>query len=411
MIGALVACGDSGTVGEGFSFDFVISRGDQTVPCASIPGVDRVEVRLLTSDGTTTRAGFPQEADCANGRFDIASAPAGTHLLDVSARGRVAGGEESVLFRARTEVTLPSPAPLSLSLEPEVAFLSLDWAFGADGLAPCGLEVDTIDVVIAAQGSQQAAFLGTFGCTERPVVIEQPFDLQEYTIDLKANSFDGFPLFAHNQRRVLEPGDNEYLATLSTRGGRLLLDWEFSVMGSATRLCDDPRIGVTQLQARVSSPDGDVPIMETIDCAEPRPYSVRTRRYLPGRQLQLELSAEGQERFYAQRAFMMPAGDWESGVLTLEAVGTATIAVQVVTATCTATVDQYEYSIALDGSPDSPILEGVINPPEMSEWVQNLPYGDYQVQVTQRVGNDALCTADALRSITGRDNLWDAFLF
>src|SRR6185503_2825098 len=143
-----------------------------------------------------------------------------------------------------------------VSLRPEVAFLTVNWSFGSSGLLPCDTEVGDVDVLVSTGTAQGTAFHQRFACMDTPVVVPAPLPLASYTIQIDAYSSQEFILFSGTAVRALERGDNDLTVMLAALGGRLYMDWSFSIGGQPIRPCDDPRVNVVPIDATVRSTEG-----------------------------------------------------------------------------------------------------------------------------------------------------------
>lgn len=410
LLTLLASCGgESSGVGTGLTFDYQLFRRGQNVSCDAAPEVREVMVTLFLPSSGVPRAGWPRTVDCT-GRFEAPDVEPGRHVVQVEAVGDLQGDPAAVLYEARTEVTLPEDGDFELSLEPEIAFLDLSWSFGSDMLAPCATEVASVDLIVAAGSGDP--FMASYDCQASPVSIEMPFAVQSYAIRLTANSAEGFPLFDAEARHTLEPGVNPFNLVLMPQGGRVLLDFSFVIgPGLTTRMCDDPNVMADEVTATLHNLEGGFTVEETFACDEPRPYAFRSARFTAGRMLELELVAEADvARFKAVERFTMPEGDRLGDLISLEPVGTASVSVLVSSSTCAGDVDRFEVAVTETGG-SAPILEEEILPPASGLTVVDLPYGDYQIDVAEVVNGQILCTARGIRTIEGRENDWDPFLF
>lgn len=347
-------------------------------------GVTGLEAALFDPSGQTLRAGYPRRTSC--GPVEV-TGPEGDSLLVLRGLGVLDDEPDSILFQARSSVTLPQ-ASLTLELRPDVGFLELDWNFGELGLTPCSGEVAEVDVAIAAVGASRPAFGGRFGCSAGPIAIGQPFRLGPHLIDVEAVAPSEFRVYDHASQIVLVRGLNASTAVLSPLGGQILMDWQFR-LGSrpVINACDDPEVSVGRLTATVRGliemdgalvPDGSE-VEDELECSPPRPVPFVSRRFAMGRNLELELVAEGaQHRFRALERFVMPDGDAEL-LATLRAVGTATATVEVRSPSCRdGALDDVRIDVRLTGAGGdvirqlSPSREGMV-------MIEDLPYGTYQV--------------------------------
>jgi hypothetical protein len=399
----LLACGDGKSGSETLTIDYQLFRRGANVACGEATEVREIEVTLFGTNGITPRVGWPRKATCED-TFTASDVEPGSYVLQVAAIGELQGDPNAVLYRARTDLTVPSEG-LSLSLQPEIAFLDLSWTFGDNMLAPCATEVASIDVLVSGGGDP---YTGRFDCNATPLSIEEPFSLQSYAIQVIAYSAEGFPLFTADAQRTLDRGLNQYTAVLRPQGGQLKIDFAFLTGQVTTRFCDDPAVNATEIVARVENLQGGPPVSETFSCMEARPYAFKSARFTQGRELRLELIAEAAERYKGVQEIVMPAGDHDTGLMTMVPVGSATVAVRVESSTCAADVERFDVSVRLDGTPIE--LEQTIEPPSESSALIDLPYGTYTIEVQEIVGGEVECSVSGQRAISDRENDWEPFV-
>lgn len=408
------ACGgdSGGQATTSVDVSFMVFKGGADVACASVSEISEVEIRVIAPSGAL-RAGFPRAIDCAAAHEAI-NLPAGEHIVEISARGELAGDMRAVLFRSTSTITTPETSTLQVSLRPEVAFLTINWSFGSSALLPCDTEVGEVDVLVSTGTAQGTAFHQRFACMDTPVVVPAPLPLASYTILIDAYSSQEFILFSGTAVRSLERGDNDVTVMLAAMGGRLYMDWIFAIRGQPIRPCDDDRVMVTGVEASVSSTEGgNIVATESFACGVPRPHGFVGQRYRPGRMLEMVLVAEGVQRFRGVERFMMPAGDrYQDPPLVLEAVGTASVSVSVRTSTCAELLsDAFSIEIFdVDGGGVEPVAEVNLNLGMHDVAIPDLPFGDYWVDVALMRGRDRLCTVRERRSIDDRLAVWEPFI-
>lgn len=408
---ALSACGgDTSEGGAGLSLRFSLFDAGRNLACTEVSAVREVEVLVLTADGLTPLPGFPKAADCATGTFSTALAD-GRYTLQITAYGQLGADPNGSLFESRTPIELPRDASLEVSLEPQIATLELGWAFEVDGaLGPCADEVDEVSITVSS-GTGGDAVTETHGCSDGPVRLGAYLRPRTYTVLVEAFSAEGFRLYQLREMRVLERGPNTYSAVLEPEGGRLRLGWRFAVPAGAPVVdCADPGVAVDGLSLRVTSQLGDEPVEERIACTTTQPYAVRASRFTRGRMLELELIGEGVHRYRAAERFTMPDGDRDLGVLTLRAVGSATVAWTVTATSACANRAGLQYAVRVvpDGAAE-PAFESMVGDDVSSVRIAHLPYGPYQVSVTGRAGSMEICRSAGARSIERRVNAWAPF--
>lgn len=415
----LPACGSGVESGPAFQVSFDISRGSLSVLCDGLPEIDRVEVLVFAQGVRGVRPGFPQSADCARGRFTTRDLPAGRYDFEFRARGAVGGRPDEVLFRATETLTVPDDDGAAVRLEPEVAYLTIAWTFGDGVLAPCGTEVDRIRVVVRDEANPAGDFIESYGCTDTGragVFLPTPFRIQEYTVQLDAESTVGLPLFTHSAQRLLKRGDNTYTAVLGPLGGQVFVDWEFIIGADRIRMCDAARVKVDRLSVRLGGlgglgglERGGVDFASEISCTESRPVALHGVRFVPGRELRLELSAAGGTAdFYGEQVFTMPDRDYRDALVPLERVGSATVSIQVITSSCAPPVERvHEVRLwrggALRVERETVLAEGEA----LQVGYDRLRYGTYDVEVTQRLQDVISCMSTQPRVIDARHNRWD----
>lgn len=398
-LGAVWACAaDADSTGGALTIEIEIEQSGVNTPCAQVPGIERLELRLLNPATNTLRPGFPQPFDCQGARAQVVAGP-GEYVLEVVAIGSLDGTPGATLYSARSPISLPSTDTLRLSLKPEVAFLSLEWTYGDGNEDPC---VDEVDHVVARVGTYEEQF----SCQPGPQDLGRAFGLRSYTIEISAISAEGVPLYVHRTERQLQRGDNQYSAVLAPRGHRLYLDWEFGLAGSRIRACSDPQVMVDEVVLEVGDRDGGAPIVERVPCAASRPYALRASRFFAGRELILRLSASGAAEFSAQTQFTMPDEDYQSEPLTLEARGDVTMGLVVATASC-GVASRFDLAVRTDDRNNLLVAESSLNTPgEVAEFL-GLPYGRYQVEVVQQGQGVPGCRARGLRTVDAPTVSWE----
>jgi hypothetical protein len=405
------ACGGENSPRAGFEVRFLISRGGKTFECRDVAEVQSVEVTILNANGLTPLPGWPRSADCASGSLTDQTLPAGSYVVEVAALGTLAGTPDTVLFRARREITLPSE-PIEISLAPEVAFLAVEWSFERMGnLDPCDDEIDRVHLYVSTGAAGPGSYRNeSLGCRDTPFSIPTPFLAQPYTVRLEAYSRQTGRLLyvVRDSQRVLQRGDNPtYQAVFVPSGGRLTFDWQFGVSGAISQDCTDPRVGVGAMNVHIENTLGDEPVDAAVDCRVPRPFTFRDARFGDGEQLRFELRGEGTRRFYASRLFTMPAMDLDLGLLTLNPVGNATVAFTV-TPTCAAAVDGFEVTLS-EVATGNLSRDVDLDAMERSAALRDVVYGEYQVAIVGRRAGATQCSAQGRREIRDRENAWAPF--
>ncbi|MCK6544887.1 hypothetical protein L6R52_03405 [Myxococcota bacterium] len=392
---------------------FTISRGGAELSCAEVPEISSLTVAVFGADGISARAGYPRTIDCSNGAISLPGLPEGAHTIELKALGTLAGDDAAVLFRARSTFETPRDLSLALSLRPEVAFVDVAWSFDGS-LVPCTTEVRQVEVLVSAGTSQAASYHRRAPCAASPLVVPVPLPLLRVTVQVNAYSAQEFILFSGTVERALERGANTIDVALMPMGNHLYFDWTFALGSQTIRACDDPRVGAASVTATVRSLEGGPEATETFPCETPRPYVFLPQRYRAGRMLEVELVAEGAERFVGRETFTMPAADrFQDPPLVLDAVGTATVAVLVRTSTCGAEIiDGIGVAIwPADAAPGAePAVATTIPLGQSEAVVEDLPYGEYVVDVAQLRNESRLCSVRERRVIDARASVWEPFV-
>lgn len=413
LCAAAGACGGDGGSGDGsgLTVTYKLSRAGINVECSEVREVTMVRVTVLTEDGLTALGGYPKTTPCGDGSFTDTTLVAGKYTLRVQALGTLSGDPMGVLFAASRQITLPDDAQVEISLRPEVATLALGWSYETEGnFAPCAREVAQVTVLVSGGTGQAAAFTGTFGCRDEPD-IPRLLPPQLYTIQITAESSEGFPLYRATEMKALDRGDNNLHLVLAPTGGKLTFDWSFAV-GSTTAAggCGDPMVGVTGVRAMVTTPLGDEPVIEQISCDEARPYTLLASRFTQGRPLLFELDVEGVHHFHGEATFMMPAGDKDLGLIVMRASGTATIALSITATSACANGAADRFTVRARDVDDPQVPQPVtLEPDDFPLALDNVPYGTYEIEIAGRNANRELCRTSGRRSVSGRTNAWDVF--
>lgn len=376
--------------------------------CAALPEITEVDVLLRDADGAAV-AGIPTSADCGAGTWEATGLPAGAYTVQITAKGALSGDDSAVLFRGSTMAN--APGTVDLVLDPQVAYLTLDWTFGEAALGPCGTEVDTVDVIVSTGAGQVGSFSETFACTAGPIEIPQPLDLQRYLISVTGNSSEGFPLFTHTAERILDRGQNVYTANLMPLGGQVFVDWDFVVHSGdmPVRPCDAESVQVQDALVTIASLEGGAPISEYVTCTQ-RPHAFAAARFTQGRQLSLRIEAVGAERFLAEETFTMPAGDRVGERLVLHATSTATVGIEVSTSSCTpAQLDGVGLTITLQE--EARALEVTVPPDEDSVVLPDLWFGTYIIEAVLHTPQGDLCPRRERRIVDDGHADWGTLRF
>lgn len=407
---ALVAgcSGDDAAGGDGLSVRFLIFQSGANVACSAVTAISEVEVNVLTTAGTEL-PGFPKTADCAAGEFASPLA-SGSYQMVVTAYGRVGTNPRDILFRAETDVVLPSAA-IEVSLRPRVASLRVDWSFEQAGnLVPCDDEVETISLTVSGQGTGDA-YNESFACRATPVDLPIFFKPRSYTVLIEGYSGDGFKVYDLREMRLLEAGDNVWEPKLDPEGSRVLFQWQFELPGGVqVPDCAHGEVGISDLVARVTTSLGDEPVEETIDCATSGEYAIKARRWTQGTRLMFSLTGEGVHRFRRAQEIVMGDMDERLGELTLPPVGTATLSWSVTSSSACANNAAREFDIVMTLEPALDIaFSDTFMTPVGDERLGDIRYGTYNVAIVGRQGNTPLCTVTGQRLIDARDNDWPPF--
>ncbi|MBI2372587.1 MAG: hypothetical protein HYV07_01180 [Deltaproteobacteria bacterium] len=398
------SCGDSeGDPTAALEIGFSILRDGDAVECKDVDGIRAVEVSVLAADGLSSLPGYPMEADCELGVFEARGLAPAEYTLVVSARGSVVGDDDAVLYKARQSVKFPETSRTELALAPEVAFFDLSWSFEGED-ASCE-EVDRVDVFVSG-GTAASAFSDDFACGASPIRISTPFAPRTYTVQVIA-SLEGAPIYRGTKELALAAGRNAFDIVLLPAGGRISFDWRFEIAGVLEHACDAESVLATEIRATVRSMLGDDPVVEAFACGAPRPYALRTARFTQGRQLEVELLAEGTHRFRSASSVSMPDGDLDLGLTTLRAVGNATVTLALSdTSSCSSTsLDRYELSVVEESTGEA-WYEKDLAPLRTSVRLMHLPYGAYSIEAAGFDGSLALCRGTGQRTISSRDNAW-----
>ncbi len=408
---ALAACGTddpSSPEDAGFTVAFSLSKGGtEQLPCSAVPDVDRVRVRVLASDGISPLLGWPQQADCALGTFTDKGLGEGTYFLELTAQGELFGDPEATLFKARRQFTLPADRDIEISLAPEVAFLEVTWSFATGDLAPCS-EIESLTLAIGTGAGSGSYNKSNIDCTAGRFAVPTPLLPQNLSLTMSALSkVSGSTLYTVAENRLLERGQNPPFAVVfRPLGGELLFDWAFLVGAASITACDDARVGVSSLHARVVDPQGE-DFAADIPCAGQRPVRFPGERFTQGRALILELSAEGVQRFAFSRPFTTTAGDTDLGLLQLPAVGSATVTVtRQAGSSCVAGIDRVRVQVTPVGE-RTPILSVELPTTGGMVPVLDVPLGDYTVEAAGLQGAAVGCQTGGPRTIAGRTNRWE----
>lgn len=405
------ACGDDAGDAGGITVRYLLSRGVETVACSAVSEAREAQVTLFAADGLSVRPGYPKKVDC-NGEFSDPSVPPGSYVVEVAALGQLDDDPDVQLYRARTEIT--APGTVDLSLQPQVGTLTISWSFESMGnLAPCDSEIGVLYLFVSTEAAGQGGAYQNLSlrCDQTPFVIPRLFSPQTYSIRLEAYGADtDRRLYSAFEMRVIERGNNpEYHVILRPIGGRLLFDFRFNVGGAAVQTCDDDRVGAQNVTAVVRSPLGDDPVIETIDCAASRPVTLSGVRFVQGLNLDFELFAIGRHRFKASRAITMTPGDNDLGLITLDAVGTATVGFTVTASSaCAGRADLYDVTVS-DVVSGNLVRSASLDANGRSYVVSDVPYGEYMVTIAGKNGPAELCRTSGRRSIQTTSNDWMAF--
>lgn len=407
---ALAGCSGESDTPVSFTVRAKLSDGVTAALCSATAGVTRLEYKVLSPDGLSTQAGWPKTQDCASAdMFTDSSMAPGSYVLEVTAVGTLAGDPNAVLYRARRPLELPADAMVDLSLEPQVAFLKLSWKFADKDLATvCAQEIERLSLFISTGAAGTGSFMNLdLGCQSTPYEVPALFLPQGYTIQMNAEAKGtGLKLYSATETRLLERGRNpEFTVVLRPLGSRIRFDFRFAIEAAMADACDDARVAATSVTATVRNMDGDDPVVATIPCSAQRPIEFPGASFTKGRALELDVESEGVHRFLAKRPFLLTMdGDADLGLLTLRAVGSATISASVTSTAC-GTIDRIAADVQ-DSTSHMSIFQGDLGATGGNLIVPDVPYGDYDVSVQGFAGAVAKCRAASRGRISGRENVW-----
>jgi hypothetical protein len=382
-----------------------------TTPCAEERAVRRVEARALAASGVAlTPEGWPAAIDCATSAATVRWPETATQL-EVVALGEVQGDVDVPLFRGRVAVDAAAATPIAVLLEPEVAFIGVEFAFERDGnLEPCAGEVDDLQLYVATEGSGRAAYRAlSVACAAGGVRVPVPLYPLGYVLQLDASApGTGQRLYSATETRFPEKGWNaSYKLTLTPIGGRVSLDWEFDLGTTVRSACDDPQVGVGEVTATLVPTLGGDPLTARLSCVGARPARFPSVRFGQGTELQLRLEALGVHHFLGKTSFRMPAGDATPDTVRLLRVGTASVSVAARSEGCVATT-----SLELGVKPTTPgaslVFSRRVDAASATLEIPELPYGDYLVELVGRAGGATVCNTRVERTVAARRALWEA---
>ena len=390
---ALQACGvdfDAGDLDDVLLITPRFMIGTEIFDCDELPAIRFMEADLrdeLTGEaiGISTRRG-----SC--GSVQLNRPLSGEEFeIEVRALGPLLDQDEAVLFRVVTKIGTSRPF-LSLALQPEVAFVELNWSFSGFEASICPPDVARVDVALRPEGSAEVGSPFSYTCAASPVRLPSPYTALTHRIDVSGVSIDRLPIYSHsNPAFVLERGLNHYTAVLTSTGTQLLTDWVFRLGDEILTACDDERTQVTELTAVVrglidGSPpvfDGTIPRIEKWPCTLPRPVAFSTR-FETGRLLELELSAEGFMHTYRSlKQFVVPELSSFQQVVVLDAVGTSTASFTIINPSCPTEPSTYRFSLTREGTSEPEAITFFV--PGQLVFLEHLPYGRYEVRVEPEV--------------------------
>jgi len=407
-VAALIACSGDGSDGSTVKVKFQVFRDGGNVACSSIDDIKKTEVSLRSGGGIFEVTGFPREVSCADGMFEL-SVKEGEYLLQITAYD-----ETSLeLYQARRNIVIPDSNVLEFSLEPQKARLHLNWSFETmDDLTPCTDQVAELDLTVAASGASGDAYNARLKCTDGPVWLDRYFSPRTYTVLLIAISPDGYTVFKKRETRVLERGQNEYHAILDPEGGRLMMEWQFRLpSGTIVSDCNEAEVVLDEIELTVSTDLGDDPVKETIACAQNGTYVSNTKRFTKGSPLKFELLGNGAHRYRYYEFFLMPDGDKNFELVTLEPVGNASLIWSKTATSGCQTQENFSYHITVTDEEDGEkVLEAEASQSHSNHAITDLPYGSYMVDIVGKNEQSTFCQVSGLRVIDrGGDNAWAAF--
>lgn len=414
LLGAVGACGssdDPNPADAGFTVDFSLSKGTEApLACSAVSAVRGVTVRVFATDGLTLLPGWPQQADCASGRFTDTSLGAGSYVLEVQATGDLFEDPAAVLFAIRRPITLPADRAVTLDLSPEVGFMELTWTFApSNDLAPCADEVG--DLSLSFSTGPGASYSRTrLDCAAGRHVIPVPLLPQSYTLKMEAYAQGEDPsrIYTIEVSNVLvERGQNPpFAVALRPTGGEVLFDWSFMVGAASVQACDDSRVGVRTLEARITNALGDPPLVASIPCDGQRPVRFPGFRPPEGQPWTLTLiSAGGAQRFVGSEDFTAARGDTDLGLLTLTAVGSATVTVTRTSSSACVPDGMGLHVTGTAAGESMPTFVADLPDTGGMAPIVDVPLGEYRVVVQ----SGARICVEGTRTISMRTNNWEPF--
>lgn len=404
----VVSCaGDSsGSRPENSQVSFKIFKSGMNVDCSAVPEIVRVQVTAFAGDGITRRPGYPRDVNCQEGQVSLSDLDGGDHILEIAAHGKILGDDDAVLFKAKTPISLPTSGT-ELSLKPEVSYLSIDWTFENEELAPCAEQVGDIEVLLAATTGPRLTFSKKVACTETPLEIPLPLPVLNYTIRVDAYSPEDFPVYTATVQRVLERGDNDLQVILQRIGAAVFFDWQFEIGTMSVRPCNDARVDTSEIQVTIGPQHAPARAMETVQCASDRPHQFLADRFPASpTPLAIDIVAEGAARFIGGRVVDSTGEDIDAGTIILRAVGTATASFSIATSTCaTARYDGFSVYAVNELQPNEVFGQDLEMNADTAIF-EDLPYGTYGVLLLETFGGVPVCTARGRGVIEDRTAAW-----
>ena len=289
--------------------------------CGGSAPVDLLEAQAFPAGGSD---GIRLATDCRRSSVDYltlpdgAPLPAGVYDVEVLALGFLRGLRNQVLYSGTRRVQVPGPA--QIILQPEVAFVEVDWTL-PPGSLPCEEGIDAYEVRVISDSRAEPLMARTADCASVGFAFDDPIRPGAWTIVVEGLD-ESRVRYARSEERFLDRGLNALSLGLRPTGAQLALDWSFDGPDSTSRGCDIASVDEVEIDVRWR----DQVESYVLPCAAERPRVLDGLHLPVGAVVQVDARADGAALYRGSASFTVMAQGELDRLLVLEPFGRVDIA-------------------------------------------------------------------------------------